>query len=289
MKDCHIHLSSLVASVDPPEVFIEKAASAGIDGGTLMSLPPSSYREDSRRSQHWRDRLEYILEYTSHTPGFHPFFWIDPTEPDAFEQISSAASAGIWGYKCICNRYAPEACLKQFAAMAETGLPIHFHTGILFDHYASSKFTRPGAYECLLEVPNIRFALAHVGNPWVDEYVLLYAKFQAAMRNAPGVRRLRMFIDLTPGVTRLRRHDMFRMLLLSGYANPCSDIIWGTDCLFNSYDVNKTAFWLDFDKKLIGKVAEESKANPGFYPQLPDDLWRKITEENLLAFYGKQP
>ena len=229
------------------------------------------------------------MEYTSHTPGFHPFFWIDPTEPDAFEQISSAASAGIWGYKCICNRYAPEACLKQFAAMAETGLPIHFHTGILFDHYASSKFTRPAAYECLLEVPNIRFALAHVGNPWVDEYVLLYAKFQAAMRNAPGVRRLRMFIDLTPGVTRLRRHDMFRMLLLSGYANPCSDIIWGTDCLFNSYDVKKTAFWLDFDKKLIGKVAEESRNNPDLYPQLPDDLWRRITEENLLAFYGKQP
>ena len=128
-----------------------------------------------------------------------------------------------------------QECLKQFAAIAETGLPIHFHTGILFDHYASSEFVRPIAYECLLNIKNIRFALAHVGNPWVDEYILLYAKFQAAMNNVPGERKLRMFIDLTPGVTRLRRKDMLRMLFLSGYANPANDILWGSDNRINNY------------------------------------------------------
>ena len=80
MKDCHIHLSTLFGPAEPPEVFLKKAADAGIDGGTIMSLPPASFRVDPERSQYWKDRLDFILEYTSHTPGFNPFFWIDPTE-----------------------------------------------------------------------------------------------------------------------------------------------------------------------------------------------------------------
>ena len=286
MKDCHIHLMPLIGPADPPEVFMKKAADAGIDGGTVMSLPPVSFRPDPERSQHWKDRLEAILEYTSHTPGFYPFFWIDPTESDAFEQISVAADAGVRGFKCICNHFYLEDCMKQFSAIAETGLPIHFHCGILFDHYASSKFLHPLAFEPLLEINNIRFALAHLGNPWVDECILLYAKFQAAMRNVPGVRNLRVFLDLTPGVTRIRRSDALRMLLLSGYANPSKDILWGTDNRINGYNIGKAVFWRDFDRKIIEEILAEVHAAPDSYPALPDDLWERITEANYAEFLG---
>ena len=287
MKDCHIHLMPLIGQEDAPEVFMSKAAAAGIDGGTIMSLPPESFRPDPDRSQYWKDRLEGILEYTAKTPGFHPFFWIDPLEKDIYKQIEFAASAGISGFKCICNHCYPKECLKQFAAVAETGLPIHFHCGILFDHYASSDFVRPLAFEPLLEIPNIKFALAHVGNPWVDEYILLYAKFQAAMRNVPGTRKLRMFIDLTPGVTKLRRKDMFRMLLLSGYANCTRDILWGTDCRINNYDTEKAAFWLKYDSRIIDEIRQECKENQNFFPPVDENLWEKITDTNFKEFYGK--
>ncbi|MBR2873601.1 MAG: hypothetical protein IKB99_08895 [Lentisphaeria bacterium] len=287
MKDCHIHLMPLIGPEDSPEVFMNKAAAAGIDGGSVMSLPPESFRPDPERSQHWKDRLEGILEYTSKTPGFRPFFWIDPLENDIYEQIAFAASSGITGFKCICNHCYPKSCLKQFSAVAETGLPIHFHSGILFDHYASSDFVRPLAFESLLEIKNIKFALAHVGNPWVDEYILLYAKFQAAMRNVPGARKLRMFIDLTPGVTKVRRKDMFRMLLLSGYANCTRDILWGTDCRINNYDTAKASFWLNYDRRIIEEIRQECQENPGFFPQLDENLWEKITETNFKEFYGE--
>ena len=122
MKDCHIHLMPLIGPEDPPAVFMAKAAEAGVAGGTIMSLPPVSFRPDPERSQHWRDRLEHIMQYTSQTPGFHPFFWIDPTEADIFSQISTAVEAGVRGFKCICNHFAPKSCLKQFSAIAETGL-----------------------------------------------------------------------------------------------------------------------------------------------------------------------
>ena len=287
MKDCHIHLMPLIGKEDAPDVFMGKAAAAGIDGGTIMSLPPESFRPDPDRSQYWKDRLEGILGYTAKTPGFHPFFWIDPMEKEIYKQIEFAASAGISGFKCICNHCYPKECLKQFAAVAETGLPIHFHCGILFDHYASSDFVRPLAFEPLLEIPNIKFALAHVGNPWVDEYVLLYAKFQAAMRNVPGARSLRMFIDLTPGVTKLRRKDMFRMLLLSGYANCTRDILWGTDCRINNYDTEKAAFWLQYDRRIIDEIKQECQENQNFFPPVDENLWEKITDTNFKEFYGK--
>lgn len=286
MKDCHIHFMPLIGPADPQEVFLQKTAEAGITGGTIMSLPPASFRPDNERSQFWQDRLDYILEYTKKTPGFYPFFWIDPTESDAFEQISTAAAKGIRGFKCICNHFYPKECLKQFAAIAETNLPIHFHTGILFDHYASSEFVRPIAYECLLNIKNIRFALAHVGNPWVDEYILLYAKFQAAMNNVPGERKLRMFIDLTPGVTRLRRKDMLRMLFLSGYANPANDILWGSDNRINNYISDRVKSYLELDKKLITEIRQETLVPESSYPSIPDDIWEKITDTNFNDFYG---
>ena len=286
MKDCHIHLMPLIGPAEAPDVFMKRAADAGIDGGTIMSLPPRSFRPDPERSQHWKDRLEGILEYTSSTPGFNPFFWIDPTESDIYEQISCAARSGIAGFKCICNHFYPKTCLKQFSAVAETGLPIHFHSGILFDHYPSSEFVRPLAFEPLLEIKDIKFALAHVGNPWVDEYVLLYAKFQAAMRNVPGERKLRMFIDLTPGVTRLRRKEMFRMLLLSGYADCSNDIIWGTDCRINKYDTEKSSIYLEFDRKIIEEIRQECLEEQRF-PAPAEDLWEKITESNYKAFCSR--
>lgn len=286
MKDCHIHLMPLIGPEDPPAVFMAKAAEAGVAGGTIMSLPPVSFRPDPERSQHWRDRLEHIMQYTSQTPGFHPFFWIDPTEADIFSQISTAVEAGVRGFKCICNHFAPKSCLKQFSAIAETGLPIHFHSGILFDHYASGEFLRPLAFEPLLEIRNIRFALAHLGNPWYDECILLHAKFKAAVNNVPGVRKLRMFFDLPPGVGRVRRMDALRMLLLSGYTVTAPDILWGTDNRINNYDVKKALFWRDFDRQAIAAIIQESRENPGLYPPLPDELWEMISERNFTDYYG---
>ena len=46
-------------------------------------MPPESFRPDPERSQHWRNRLEQILEYCSKTPGFLPFFGTSAAAPHA--------------------------------------------------------------------------------------------------------------------------------------------------------------------------------------------------------------
>lgn len=287
MNDCHIHFSFGNTGEDPAEEFLKKASLAHLSGGTIMSRPPASFRLDPDHDQHWQSRLEHILAFCSRTPSFRPFFWLDPTEKDVYTQINTAVEKGISGFKCICNQYAPASCLKQFSAIAETGLPIHFHCGILFDHYVSGEFLRPLAFEPLLEVRNLKFALAHVGNPWYDECILLYAKFRAAMNKAPAERKVHMYLDLTPGVTRLRRPDLFRMLLLSGYTCAWDDILWGTDSLSGSFDPERSLSLQKFDKDLIQQVIRESREY-SYYPDLPDDLWERISERNAEAFYKKE-
>lgn len=287
MKDCHIHFMPMVAENDQAEDFLKKASEANLTGGTIMSRPPASFRPDPDHDQHWQSRLEHILTFCSKTPSFHPFFWLDPTEKDVYTQISTAAEMGVSGFKCICNQYAPASCLKQFSAIAETGLPIHFHCGILFDHYVSGEFLRPLAFESLLEVRNLKFALAHVGNPWFDECILLYAKFRAAMNNVPGARKVHMYLDLTPGVTRLRRPDLFRMLFLSGYTCAWDDILWGTDSRVGVYNPARSLSLQEFDKNLIQQVIRESREH-SYYPELPDDLWDRISERNAETFYNKE-
>jgi predicted TIM-barrel fold metal-dependent hydrolase len=284
MKDCHLHFLPGYGPVEPPDSFVRKAAAAGITGGTVMSMPPESFKGPAAP---WQERLEQVLDYCAQTPGFHPFFWFDPTEKDAFEQISCAAEKGVWGFKVISNHFYPEECLKEFTAVAETGLPIHFHSGILYDTRVSGKFLRPMNFECLMTVPELRFALAHLGNPWVDEYVMLYAKFNAARIIDPEKCTHRMFIDLTPGVSRFRRGDALRMLLLPGHSDPSEDIIWGSDSLLHNYDTKRAETFMDFDRTQINEIIKESHAAPGLYLQLPDDLWEKISGKNLAAFYGR--
>jgi len=56
-----------------------------------------------------------------------------------------------------------------YEEVEELGVPIIFHSGILFDFKDSSRFCRPVNYEVFLSFPDLKFALAHVSWPWIDE------------------------------------------------------------------------------------------------------------------------
>lgn len=274
----------LIGPEDPAPVFLKKAADAGITGGTIMSLPPLSFRPDPERSQHWRDRLGHILEYTKDTPGFHPFFWIDPTENDAEKQIFSATEAGIHGFKCICNHFMPKTQLKKFSAIAETGRPIQFHSGILFDHHDSGEYTRPLAYECLLNVKNLKFSLAHLGWPWCDEFIAVFGKLQAAQNNVLHDQNVRMYIDLTPGTPYQQRREVLRRLYLMPYRLE-KRVLWGSDCRINNYDTNTAISWLELDREIMAEIVRESRSDKHFVP-VDENIFELATNCNFEDFYA---
>lgn len=287
MKDCHIHLMPLCGPIDPPEIFAEKAAGAGIDGGNIFSLPPSSFRPDPERSQHWEYRLQQLLEYTSKAPGFLPFFWLDPTEPNAEKQVEYANSTGVHGFKIIPNFFEVSTVLGVLRQISGLGFPVLFHSGILFDHNASGQYTRPLAFESLLQVPGLTFALAHLGWPWCDEYIAIYGKLQAAENNFLHGLGLRMFAELTQGTPIVYRKEILRKLYFTGY-HLQTRVLWGSDSLANNYNTEGVKRKLAYDRRIMQEIAEEWKTNPDFSDRSCEDplndIFELATEKNFFDF-----
>lgn len=242
MIDCHIHTRKPFVTVGN---FKEKLLGLGGKGAIILSLSPATAPEYS-----FIQRLNNVLEWCNGEKDFYPFFWLDPLEKDALKQIETCCKRGIAGFKIICDYFFPshETAMKVFRLIAARGKPILFHSGILWDGRVSSKYNRPLEFECLLEVPELRFALAHVSWPWCDELIALYGKFL----NAARAQKLppEMFIDTTPGTPVIYRREVLEKLYQVGYDLE-NNIMFGSDSHVNEYNCRWVAEWLTRDKEIL--------------------------------------
>lgn len=273
--DGHIHTSPL-QNETPLEAQARLLASmrkAGVDGGTLISLDPLKWGD--RFSA--KERAELVLAMAAGQETLNTLFWIDPTAPDAIEQADIAKACGVDGFKVICSRFHPsdERAMRTYAHIAAMNKPILFHSGILWDGRPSSKNNRPAEFECLLEIPNLRFCLAHVSWPWCDENIAVYGKFANALVTRSDV-SAEMFVDITPGTPPLWREEVFKKLFCGDY-DVKHNIIFGTDCNTADYNSDWTKSWLERDGALFDKFG--LTADPEFKAH--------IYEKNVLRFLGK--
>ncbi len=162
LRDCHVHLGG--GTVDRAGLPSSLDA-AGVDGCILLSLPPASFLGDTAPGA--GDRLAHLERWCEGEPRLVPFFWIDPVERDARRQVELALRSGVRGFKVIANHFFPgdPRALPVYRAIAATDRPILFHSGMLWDGRDSSRYCRPAEFESLLEVPGLRFDLAHVSWP----------------------------------------------------------------------------------------------------------------------------
>jgi hypothetical protein len=261
--DGHIHL--MPPSGDQPSTFAAKAKSVGIDGGMIISFPPADsylYISSKQEVPTNQKRIHDIIGYCSEIPDYHPCYWINPTEPDAVDQVKYAKEQGIAAIKVICSKYPPSAGMKAYRKCAELNLPVLFHSGILWDGEVSAEFNRPAAFECLLEVYGLRFALAHMSWPWCDECIALYGKLRQAQFTRPD-RKVDMYLDISPGVPDISREEVFRKLILLGY-DVKDNIIFGVDGTVNNYDCGWAKYVCDFDRNLFGEMQEKYGSFKGY-------------------------
>ena len=270
--DGHIH--SLEYAGDGKEKqsrLLADMAKAGISGGLLISVDPLTYPEIG-----YKDRIRAILEQTEGQENLFPFFWINPLDEDAVEQVDYAASVGIDGIKII-NSYTYPSDSRVMAIArraAELDKPVLFHSGILWDGRESAKFNRPGEFECLLEIPKLRFMLAHVSWPWCDECIAVLGKFDNAKTLRPDL-SCEMFVDVTPGTPTVYREEVFRKLFFSDY-DVRYNVVFGTDCNTEHYNIPWVQKWMDCDNDIYTRYG---LASPDFF----DHIYGK----NLLRFLGK--
>ena len=127
--DGHIHI---MGNTDA-KLFQQSLHQAGIDGGGVLSLPPLAFGSGYNRS--FLYRLQNLLGITEAVENTYPYFWIDPLEKDAVEQVDEAVKQGISAFKIICVDDYPDNqnAMKVYRRMAHHGKPVLFHSGIIWN------------------------------------------------------------------------------------------------------------------------------------------------------------
>ncbi len=268
--DGHVHIMSREKN---REDFERNLQAAGVDGCIVNSLPPAAFGIIAKPTPA-EERLENLLFWTETSETLFPFYWVDPIEDDALVQVKLAVERGVAGFKVICSRHDPgdPRAMKVYAAIAEAHRPILFHSGILWDGKPSSHHCRPVLFEPLMEVPHLRFALAHVSWPWCDECIAVYGKFLSNRSRRPELTS-EMFIDTTPGTPPIYRREVLTKLFTVGYDIE-NNVIFGSDCRTKNYNARWTREWIERDRKIFDELG------------LPKTVQEQVFAGNLRRFVG---
>lgn len=255
MLDCHVHIKS--DSVRKND-FRTMLGNIDAEGAVVLSLPPENFFAAGRKYTS-AERLENVLNWCRGEKDLYPFLWIDPVSENAAWEIAESCGKGIAGFKVICDRFYPsdKKAMKVFKLIAASGKPVLFHSGILWDGKVSSKYNRPMEFECLLEVPGLKFALAHVSWPWCDELIALYGKFLNALSLNSG-KTPEMYIDTTPGTPLIYREDTLKKLYTVGY-DVENNVIFGSDSYANDYNAKWVMEWTSRDRQILKSVGLDNK------------------------------
>jgi len=232
------------------EDFIRKLDKAGVSSALLMSFFPKCFGTDFSMTDAPEDRLGMLLEWAAAYPDrIIPFHWIDPLEDGIFEEIDKAVEANISGFKAICNRYYPgdDLPMRVWEYVAIKRKPILFHSGILYSDSPSSIYNRPVCFEPVQDVPNLRFAMAHVSWPWCDECIAVYGKWAYTKSRKTS----ELFIDAPPGTPLMYRKDTLSKLY--GFEFSIEDnILFGTDTFH--YDPEKSGRVISIDNHIFDEI-----------------------------------
>ena len=272
--DTHIH----VMQSDPvaPDAMLRGMDENRIDYNVLFSDEPLYHsREVAELRAHNERRLANLLAWCKGHDRLLPVYFLNPTEQDAAAQVDRALEAGCIGFKVICETFYPgdERALPVYRYIASLGKSVLFHSGILWDWGDNGNFNRPCNWECMMQVPKARFALAHISWPWCDECISVYGKF-CAMYDHPKYTGQQMYIDMTPGTPPIYREEVVRRLFGVQYWGMEDRLLFGTDLFTTGYDAASARAFADEEAALFDRLGVSREAQ------------EKIFWKNAAAFWG---
>lgn len=266
--DAHVHM---MGEENDSKELIERLHQAEIDKAVIFSQAPDGMLGKSGTNE---ERLEKLMKYTANQEDLIPFYFIDPTESDAIEQLKKARESGVQGYKIICNHFYPSdsRAMEVYAWCAENSMPLMFHSGILYDGInVSGKYNRPCEFEPLLQIENFRFSIAHLSWPWVDECIAVYGKFNAYLENNKNGKAAKMYLDITPGTPPTFRENALRHVYGNGFQVE-DTVFWGSDNHAASYNSEYARKTIDRDNEIFEKLSVSKEQQD------------KIFAENFMKF-----
>ena len=273
MQKYDMHLHKILPGTDPAGL-IERLQKAGLYGSSVISLPPMQ-TPITGQGLDYEERISDLLRFTQAYPDrLFPILWVHPDEDGIQSKVRDAVSRGVMGFKMVCVDYYvyEDKAMRILETAAAAGKPVMFHSGILWDARVSAKYNRPINWEACLEIPRLRFSLAHCSWPWYDECIALYGKFLNAYGLNPGLSS-EMYLDLTPGTPEIYRRDLLTKLHTVGY-DIQRNIMFGCDSRADNYNSDWAVRWMRIDDAIYDEL------------NLSEDVREHIYNRNLMRFLG---
>jgi len=274
--DCHVHMSGS----ETPDSILKATEAAGLEGMIAFAPYPGLMTGHVMNRDEFRNSVEFASKIQRELDDkLAVFVFFEPRiSRDQQELVRllewALVDKELRGVKMIPAEWFPSESFMDpiYRKIEEVGAPILFHCGISWGFPYSSKFCRPVEYEYLVKFPGIRFAIAHICWPWVDEALALAGKFLFAVARG-NYSKCRVFIDITPGTPPLWRADALRKALI--YLGPRL-LMYGSDC-FGADNANCFAQHIVMDLKVLkGMLGADEKT------------LELIFRENVLRFLRRQ-
>lgn len=161
----------------------------------------------------------------------------DLTDRDHLQRVERVLASGqVRALKAYLGylHYPPDhANYRRYYELAEQyRLPVIFHTGDTYSPYAKLKYAHPlGVDEVAVDHPNVRFVIAHVGNPWMQDAaevvyknVNVWADVSGLVVGGEGV-----FDETDPAAADLLADVRTRLATAFRYAERPNRFLFGTD------------------------------------------------------------
>jgi uncharacterized protein len=274
INDLHVHSGGKETAKE----ILKDMDAAGVEKAVILSpygKLDSKMQLGARMSiSEQKASIGFVSKLGKEAPGrIVPFAWIEPTLKEAPAAIDRAVNKmGIKGVKMIPHHWYPydEELYPVYEKIQDLGVPILFHSGILWGFMDSSRFCRPCFFEVMLHFPKIRFALAHISWPWTDECIATWGRMRAGAEYRDE--KIQMFIDTTRGTPDFYREDALRKAIQYGALNW---MIFGTDGMAGQTK-EKVKEHVEKDKSILKKLGVSKADQTKYFSQNFEALFEPV-------------
>ena len=211
---------------------------------------------------------QYVADYVKRFPQkLIGFAGIDPTERDAAAEVRAVKNdlqlRGITISPANQDFHPTDSrAMKVYAEAEKLGMPVLVHPGGQFTEQSKLEFGRPFLIdEVARTFPKLRIVIAQLGQPWVDETIILLGKHPNVFADVSGL---------------LRRPWQAYNSLVSAYEYGVIDkLLFGSDFPYtNAIECIETLY-------SINQLAQGTNL-----PVVPREALRGIVERDTLALLG---
>lgn len=210
----------------------------------------------------------YVSDYVNRFPQkLIGFAGIDPTERTAVDEVKAARNdlrlRGVTLSPSNQDFHPSDSrAMRVYALCEELGMPVLFHPGSPFTEQSKLEFGRPYLLdEVARQFPRLRIILAQLGQPWVDETILLLGKHANVYADVSGLLK--------------RPWQAYNALVLTHQYGVIDKLLFGSDfpytspteCIESLYSLNQMAHGTNL-------------------PIVPREALRGIVERDTLSLLG---